>query len=178
MPESEDMKELKEELRKLRPAARLKRLKELEEKRKVEMDDIEELIKDSEKDLHTEEVADDITPEQEELNIGRLFEEEAEELERTVRKEAPGKEEEDQKYLSFKQVYNDYAVLQDIAYASMEEGELTHNQMEIIDRIGERLDRSKYMTSSQEAANLLVASKSVLYKIKKYGGVEEGRRGY
>ena len=102
--------------------------------------------------------------------------EEAEQLERTVKKEAP-EEEEDQKYVSFKQVYNDYAALQDIAYASME-GELTSNQMEVVDQIGERLDRTKYQTPSEEVANLLVASKSVLHKIKKYGGVDDSKKGY
>jgi len=75
MPESEDIKELKEELRKLKPKDKLKRLKELEGKRKSEMVDIEELIKDSEKELKTEKVAEEITPEQTEINITKLFEE-------------------------------------------------------------------------------------------------------
>ncbi len=170
MPESEDIKELKEELRKLRPQARIKRLKEVEEKRKEDLTDIEELIKDSENELRTEEVAEDITPEQEEINIGRLFEEEAEQLERTVRQESPETEEEEQRYMSFKQAYSDYTALQNIAYASME-GPLSSNQMEAIDKIGERLDRSKYVSASQEVANIVVASRAALYKIKKYAGL-------
>ena len=60
MPENEDIKELKKELRKLKPRARLKRLKELEEKRKAEMVDIDELIKDSETEVRTEDVAEEI----------------------------------------------------------------------------------------------------------------------
>ena len=171
MPENEDIEELKRELKKLRPQARLKRLKELGERRKAEITGIEELIKDSEKELKTEEIAEEITPRQDEVNIGRLFEEEAAQLEKTVREEAPETEEEDQRYVSFKQVYNDYSRLQDIAYASME-GQLTSENMEAIDKIGERLDRSKYQSASQEVANILVASRAALYKIKKYAGLE------
>jgi len=172
MPESEDIKELKAELRKLKPQARLKRLKELEEKRKSEITDIEELIKDSEKDIKTDEVAEEITPEQTEINIGRLFEEEAAQLESTVKKEAPETEEKDQKYLSFKQAYSDYSTLQDISYASMT-GSLTSAQEGTLDKIGERLDNTKYKSASDEVANILVASRTALYKIKKYAGTEK-----
>lgn len=176
MPESEDIKELKEELKKLKPKDKLKRLKELGEKRKSEMIDIEELIKDSEKELKTEEVAEEITPEQTEINITKLFEEEAGRLEGTVKKEAPETEEENQKYASFKQAYSDYSKLQNITYASMM-GPLTPAQQDAVDRIGERLDRTKYQSVSQEIANILVASKAALYKIKKYSGLEE-RKSY
>ena len=177
MPTTEDIEELKRELRKLRPTARLKKLKELEEKRKAEITEIEELIKDSEKDLRTEEVAEEITPEQEEVNIGRLFEEEAEHLERTVRKEAPETEEERPGYMPFKQAYSDYTALQEIRYASME-GPLTSEQMDKVDKIGERLDRSKYVSASREVANILVASRAALYKIKKYAGLDDERRSF
>ncbi|MCH8003095.1 MAG: hypothetical protein IH934_00550 [Nanoarchaeota archaeon] len=174
MPESEDIKELRKELKKLKPKDRLKRLKELGEKRKTEIDEIEELIKDSEKDLKTDEVAEEITPEQTEINIGRLFEEESGKLESTVRKEAPDTEKEDQKYVSLKQAYSDYSRLQDITYASMM-GPITSTQMDAVDSIGERLDRSKYHSQSAEVADILVASRSVLYKIKKYAGLDEQR---
>jgi hypothetical protein len=171
MPAKEDIEELKAELRKLSLRDRLKRLKEIEELRKAEMTDIEKLIKDSEKELKTEEVAEGITPKREEINIGKLFEEEGEQLERTIRKEAPEKDEEDFKYISFKQAYNDYSILHDITYASME-GELTPEHMETIDQIGERLDRTKYISASNEVADLLVASRAVLHKIKKYAGLK------
>jgi len=172
MPESDDIKELKKELRKLKPKDKLKRLKELEEKRKAEMVDIDELIKDSEKELKTEKVAEEITPEQTEINITKLFEEESGHLESTVKKEAPDTEKEDQKYVSFKQAYSDYSRLQDITYASMM-GSLTPAQEDAVDRIGERLDRTKYQNVGQETANIIVASKATLYKIKKYAGLDE-----
>ncbi len=171
MPKNEDIEELKKELRKLRPKDRLKKQKDLEEKRKSEMTDIEELIKDSEKHIKTEEVAEEIAPQQEEVNIGKLFREEAEQLERTVKKEAPETEKEDQGYAAFKQVYSDYTRLQDIIYASMM-GDLTPAQTDVVDGIGERLDRTKYVSASKEVANMLVASRSALYKIKKYAGLE------
>jgi|TARA_Y100000310_G_C20701315_1_gene830206 hypothetical protein len=171
MPENKDIEELKKELSKLQPKARLKRLKELEEKRKSEIVDIDGLIKDSEKELKTDEVAEEIAPQQDEINIGRLFEEESGQLEGTVRKEAPETESDNHDYMSFKQVYSDYSRLQDIAYSSMM-GNLTPSQADAVDRIGERLDRTKYQSASKEVANILVASKAALYKIKKYAGLE------
>lgn len=174
MPESEDIKELRKELKNLKPKERLNKLKKLEEKRKTEINDIEELIKVSEKELKTDEVAEVIIPEQTEINIGRLFEEESPHLEGTVKKESPDSEKEATGYMSFKQAYNDYSKLQDITYASMM-GPITPVQMDAIDSIGERLDRTKYQSLGQETANILVASRSVLYKIKKYAGMEESK---
>ena len=173
MPESEDIKELKEELRKLKPKDKLKRLKNLEEKRKAEIVNIEELIKDSEKELKTEKVAEEITPEQTDVNITRLFEEHTGQHERTVKKEAPETEKDQVPcYFSLRQAYSDCSRLSDIAYAGMM-GTLTPAQMNAVDRIGERLDRTKYESPSQEVANILVASRAALYKIKKYAGVEK-----
>lgn len=177
MPEKEDIEELKRELRRLRPKDRLKKLKELEEKRKSEMVDIEDLIKDSEKDVRSDEVAEEIAPQQEEVDIGRLFREESEQLERTVKQESPETERDEHEYIPFKQAYNDYNTLQDIVYASMT-GPLTPTQEHTIDKIGERLDKTKYQSTSQEVVNILVASKAALYKIRKYAGLDDERRGY
>tara|TARA_Y100000310_G_C20662957_1_gene805799 strand:+ start:1228 stop:1743 length:516 start_codon:yes stop_codon:yes gene_type:complete len=171
MADKEDIEELKRELKKLRPRDKLKRLKELEGKRKTEIDEIEDLIKDSEKELKTEEVAEEITPDQPDVDITKLFEEESERLESTVKKEAPDAEKDEMGYVPFKQVYNDYSQLQDITDASMM-GPLTPTQMETVDNIGERLDNTKYQSASKEIANILVASKAALYKIKKYAGLE------
>ena len=167
----EDIKELKKELKKLKPKDRINKLKQLGEKRKGEITEIEDLIKASEKELKTDSVAEEITPEQTEVDIGSLFKEEAEQLERTVKKEAPETEKGERNYAAFQQVYGDYSTLKDITYASMM-GPLSTAQMDSIDKIGERLDRSKYQTASQEVANILVASRATLYKIKKYAGTD------
>jgi hypothetical protein len=171
MAESEDIKELRKELTKLKPKDRLKRLKEVKQKRRTEIGQIEDLIKNSEKELKTEAVAKDITPEQPEINIARLFEEEVAELELTVREEAPNAEINQHDYSAFRQAYGDYAQLKDIVYASMM-GPLNTSQLSTVDKIGERLDKNKYQSQSSEVANLLVASKAVLYKIHKYAGLE------
>ena len=177
MADQEDIEELKQELRKLRPGQKLKRLKEFEEKRKLEVGQIEDLIKASEKELKTEKFAEEIAPKQQEINIKNLFEEEGNRLEITAKREGPSEEGRSRaQYDSFRQVYNDYAELQGIAYASMT-GNLTSTHKEAIDEIGERLDRTKYESSSAEIANLLVASRATLYKIRKYAGVE-GRGNY
>jgi len=170
MADNEDIKELKKELKKLKPKDRIKKLKELEEIKKVEITKIEYLIKDSEKDLKKENVAEEITPEHTGQDISKLFEEETEQLERTVKEEAPETENEERGYMFFQKAYGDYTTLKDIQYASMM-GPLTSTQMDTIDQIGERLDRTKYQSASQEIANILVASRAAMYKIKKYSGL-------
>jgi hypothetical protein len=168
----EDIEELKKELRKLKPKDKIKRLKELGKKRKTEMTEIEHLIKDFEKELKTDKVAEEISPQPSEIDLTRLFEEEAGRLEKAIKKEVPVTEEGDLGYIPFKQIYSDYTQLQDIAYASMT-GSLNESHMDVIDKIGERLDRTKYESASKEVADLLVASRSTLYKIRKYAGIEK-----
>ena len=168
----EEVKELKNELKKLKPEDRIKRLKELEEKTKKEIVAIEDLIKDSEKELKKDSFAASIAPRHENVNIGRLFEEEQGKLEGAVNKSSKIKDSgASTGYLSFQQAYSDYSQLRDIAYASMS-GLLTSSHVEVLDQIGERLDMSKYKVASAEAANILVASKAVLYKVKKYAGLD------
>jgi len=173
MADETNIKDLKEELKKLSPKDRVKKLKELEEKRKQEINKIEELLKDSEKEAKTEEVAKEIVPEQTEVNIERLFKKEEEEaLESTVRKEAPDKDDKNIQYMSFNQAQDDYSTLKDIGYATMS-GPVTPAHMDAIDKIGERLEKIKYQSASKEIADILVASRATLYKIKKYAGLEK-----
>ena len=166
----------KEELNKLSLRERLRRLKQLEEDRKKEIEEIDSLIKDSQKKLRTEEVAEEVSPEEREVDISRLFKQEEEELERTAREEAPSEEaEEGARYLSMQQAVDDYDELRELTYASIEGG-LNENQMEAVDKIGERLDRAKYVSASKEVANVLVGSRAALYKIRKYAGLEDQQR--
>jgi|TARA_B100001971_G_C18096900_1_gene486617 hypothetical protein len=159
----------KDELKKLSPTQKLKKLKELEEERKKEATEIDTLIKESMKEIKTDEVATEITPEPRDVDIGRLFGAEEEQLEQTVKAES--REEEQLKYISTSKALEDYEVLQDISYASMM-GTIKPAQMDAVDKIGERLDRAKYVSASAEAANILVASKATLHKIKKYAGLD------
>jgi len=164
----------KKELNKLPLRERIRRLKQLEEDRKKEIDEIDGLIKDSQRDLRSEEVAEEVSPEAEEVDISKLFRADEEELERTAREGAPAVEEEEggeARYLSLQQAVEDYEELRGLGYASMEGG-LSENQMEAIDQIGERVDKAKYTSASREVANLVVASRAALHKIKKYAGLD------
>ncbi|MBL7055195.1 hypothetical protein ISS05_05560 [Candidatus Woesearchaeota archaeon] len=164
----------KNELSKLPLRERIRRLKQLEKNRKKEIDEIDNLIKDSQKELSTEEIAEEISPESKEVDISKLFGSEEEDLEGTVKKEAPAEETEEageSRYLSLQQAVDDYEELRGLGYNSIGGG-LSENQMEAIDQIGERLDRTKYTSASREVANLVVASRAVLYKIKKYAGLD------
>src|SRR3989338_3542210 len=170
MEENEDIDELGKGLRKLKPSERIKKLKELGKKKKEEITKIEDLIKDFEKEIKIDSVAEDITPKARGVYIANLFEEENAELEATVKKEAPN-EEETAGYISIKRAYGDYTELRDIQYSSIM-GSLTNKQINAMDRIGERLDRTRYQSQSAEVADILVASRATLYKIRKYAGLQ------
>lgn len=161
----------KSKLSKLSPRERVKKLKQLEEQRKDEVTEIESLIKESMQEIKTDKVATEVAPEPRDVDIGRLFGTEEEQLEKTVRQESREEIEEPLKYISTKNAYQDYKQIQDISYASMM-GAMNETQMEVLDRIGERLDRAKYVSASSEAADILVASRAVLHKIKKYAGLD------
>jgi len=162
----------KKNLARLSPEERIKKLRLMEESKKKEVNEIGQLIKDSMQELRTDKLAEEIAPEQKAVDISRLFEATGEEkLERTARKEslldsARG----GGGYQAFTQVYQDYAKLKSmISYAVI--GALSPEQHELVDAIGERLDKTKYETASSEIANLVVASRATLHKIKRYMGM-------
>jgi len=47
-------------------------------------------------------------------------------------------------------------------------GTISQVQRKTLDKIGERLDTRKYVSASAEAADILVASRASLNKIRKY----------
>ena len=64
-----------EEIRKLPPKQRLKRLQELEEKRKKQEEEAKKIIEDSLKEIKLDEMLEEIeVPQQEEVDIDKLFE--------------------------------------------------------------------------------------------------------
>ena len=158
------------DLAKLSPQERIKKLKQLEEERKKEGHEIERLIKESMQEIRTEKLAEDITPEQKPVDITKLFESGGEQLERTVNNEKSARAAGKADYQVIAQAYQDYSSLKKMmGYAA--EGSLTEEHLKAVDRIGERLDRTKYESASEEIANILVASKTALHKIRKYAGM-------
>jgi hypothetical protein len=170
MPQ-ENIDEIKDQIKKLSPSQKLKRLKELKNKRKTEIEEIGFLIEDSEKEIKTNQVAEDIIPRANDIDITRLFEEDSTLLEREFNKTIIEHGNMAHDYNTLTRVYNDYSKLQDIAYASMI-GSLTPNLLTTVDQIGERLDKTKYQSAGHEIANILVASRAAIHKIRKYAGTE------
>ncbi len=164
----------KRELERLPPEQRLRKLRELEEERKKEGDEIEKLIRDSMKELRTDKLAEEITPERRPVDISRLFETGAG-LERTAREEMPAVAftKGTKAYQAFVQTYQAYSELKAM-YGSVSVGMgLTEEQLKAIGQIGERLNiAEKYMTEGEKAASKLDASRAVLYKLKKETGIE------
>jgi len=157
----------KKELSRLSPGERLKKLKTLEEDSKKEVDEIGQLIRDSLKELKTGKLAEEITPEQKPVDISSLFEA-SKGLEKKANSETGTKGKGD--YQAFIQAYQDYSSLKKMMHYAASSG-LMEEQIQIIDKIGERLDKTKYETVSAEIANIIVASRAALHKIKKYSGL-------
>ncbi|MBS3095816.1 hypothetical protein J4480_00080 [Candidatus Woesearchaeota archaeon] len=163
----------KKELGKLSPEERIRKLKLMEEERKKEVSEIGRLINESMQEIKTEKLAEEIAPEQKAVDISRLFETDAgENLERTARKEGgvgdltKGSKD----YQTFAQAYQDYSSLKKLmGYAAT--GSLNEEHQAVIDEINERLDKTKYQNIGAEIANILVASKATLHKIRKYAGM-------
>jgi len=163
----------KKGLKRLSPEERIKRLKLMGEERKKDVDEIEGLIKESMRELKTDRIAEEVTPEQKAVDISRLFEAEGGELERTARKDAPlnAMAKGSKAYQIFVQAYEDYSKAKTlIGYAAA--GSLSEEHLAAVDAIGERIDKTKYQTPSAEVAKLVVATQSVLSKIRKYAGLE------
>ncbi|MBS3131676.1 hypothetical protein J4212_04555 [Candidatus Woesearchaeota archaeon] len=158
----------KEELKKLSPRERVKKLKELEDQRKKEFSEIDEMIEASMKEIDTDDLASEIAPAAREVNIDDLFEQEQGSIDASLKKADEDEEGHAPKYTALVQ---DYENLKDLSYASME-GPLSERQIQLLDQIGERISTRKYVSESDKLADLFVASRSVLYQVKKYQGIE------
>ena len=151
----------KEELDKLKPAEKIKKLKELEEESKKEIEEAEKLIKQTQAELEKQGIAESVkVPETKPIDIESLFKVEPG-LEGTVKKSAPAEESSSQLYL-LAHVYEAAKGL----YESEEP--LSNRQLEWIDKLGEKVEKISYRVASKEVADLVVATRSIVRKIRQY----------
>ncbi len=163
----------KAELEKLTPAERIKKLKRLEEENKKEIEEAKRLIKLTEAEISREKIAEAVkVPETKPIDIESLFREEPT-LEATVRQEAPATEEAKEESQLY-QLAQAYEEVKEMAYSPQSLSEEQLEQLERIDRLGERVEKTKYETFTKEAADLVVATRSLVKKILKYHQ-QEGR---
>ena len=164
----------KKELSKLSPEERIKKLKLMEEERKKEVGEIEELIKKSMQELKTDKIADDIAPEQRAVDISRLFETSGgQKLERTAR-EAPAvaSMKGARGYQAIVQTYETYSQLKKLDKSLSAYGSLTEEEKSLIGKAGERINfAERYLPESEKVADLLNATRAVLYKLRKETGL-------
>ena len=154
----------KEELRRLSPADRIRRLREIEKESKKEIEEAERLIKESEESLRVEEATSDVEiPQPEEVDITKLFGEEEEKLEETVKEEEPKITDEDQVK---------YEISKVMEYAEhLGEGPASTYTMEKIEGMEENLGNIDYKQVSREIADELNAARNVIYEMKKHVGM-------
>ncbi|MBI1935785.1 hypothetical protein HYS31_05075 [Candidatus Woesearchaeota archaeon] len=163
----------KKEFSRLSPGDRIKRLKSLGEEKKKEVDEIEKLILDSMKELKFQELAGEIAPEPKAVDISRLFEADEEHNLEGSAKKAKSLGKGANAYSSIAQSYRDYSQLKAFYGIVGGGGSLTEEQLAAIGSIGERLNfAEKYMTEGEKSASKLIASRAILYKLKKETGIE------
>jgi len=162
----------KKELAKLSPEQRIKKLKEIEEQNKKEKEEIEKLITQSKSDAETELVESRIKlPETKPVNIDELFAAPASLLEQKAKEELSAEEEKQIKY----QVAESYEALKEAAYGGEEERQ---NLLEKVDQIGERLEKAKYVSISEETNRMVTASQSVIHKLRRFANLDYGGKRY
>ena len=164
----------KKELTKLSPSERIKKLRLMEEERKKEVDEIEQLIRQSMQELRTDKLAEEVAPEPRVVDISRLFETTGEEkLERTAREEAPpvALMKGAKGYHLAVQMYQDYSTLKEFYGRVSMGGGLSEEQMATVGKIGERLAKvEEYIPMGEETASILDASRVTLRKLRKETG--------
>ncbi len=141
----------KEELEKLPAAERLAKLKELEEEKKTEIEEVEKLIKESEKQARIDErIKDNVEiPKQEDVEITDLFTEE--ELAQTEKKEEDSEE-------TGATLYH------------TESGEFwsTYSGLNVEESTAKMDESMKYEPKGKEDAETSVASRGIGEQVKKY----------
>jgi len=97
------------------------------------------------------------------VNIGHLFAEEDKSLESSVHAQSP--EEQDNILYNIKE---DIEELKSLTYKNLNE-----QDKEKLEKIEYSLNKASYESVSKDVAQQLVASKGILYNIKKYSGLLE-----
>ncbi|MFH1642537.1 MAG: hypothetical protein ABIC04_06600 [Nanoarchaeota archaeon] len=148
----------KAELSKLKPADRIRKLKEIAEQSRKEILEAEKIINESEREIETIEVSKKVSvPESKRIEISDLFEPPPKTLEQKAEEGAELKH--DQIQYMVNQAYSEAA---DLAYQ-----EPSKEVLDKVDALGERLEKINYRTLSDDVANRVVATRSIIYKIKK-----------
>ncbi len=162
----------KKELTKLSPEERIKRLKQMEEERKKEVNEIESLIRDSMRELKTDKIAEEITPEQRAVDISKLFQSNSGgKLERTAR-DAKVSMKGTKGYQAIVQTYEAYSQLTEFHGKISMGGSLTVEEISAINKIDEQIGvAERYMSEGEKNASKLDASRIVLYKLRKETGL-------
>ncbi|MDP6648399.1 MAG: hypothetical protein QGH34_03335, partial [Candidatus Woesearchaeota archaeon] len=118
-------------------------------------------------------LADEITPEHRVVDISRLFEMRREEGLESAAREAQSAEipKGTKEYQIFARTYEDYSQLKAFSGIVSVGGNLSDEQMAEVGKIGERVNiAEKYKTEGETVANILDASKAILYKFEKEKG--------
>ena len=162
----------KKDLGKLHPKERLEKLKEIGDLNKKEGEEIEALIKKSMHELKITKIAEDITPEQKEVDISRLFAASSNNsIEDAAQIALPSNNENGYEVLA--QVYHDYSRLKTFYGIVTGGNPLSEDEIAVIGTIGERINLAeRYMTEGEKISSKLGVSKVILYRLKKETGLE------
>jgi len=92
-------------------------------------------------------------------------------LEQKAKEELSEEEEQKIKY----EIAESYEALKSAAYGGEEDKQ---NLLERVDQIGERLEKAKYVSISEETNRMVTASQSVIHKLRKFAGLDYAGKRY
>ncbi|MBU0980515.1 MAG: hypothetical protein KJ709_06930 [Nanoarchaeota archaeon] len=153
------MPETLQEVRRLSPQERIERLHKLKEEHLKGIEEADSLIEESKGEIERDRLADSIeVPDSPRVDITDLFKG----SETTVEEKAEEEPEDNLRY----QALQDYEFVKDAVYSSLED-----NDMDQLRQIERRLDEMHGLNLSKDISNMLDATRSVLYNIKRYQGL-------
>jgi len=157
-----------EDIKKLPVAERIERLKALELKKKGEMDEAAALLKSSLEETRRQKAVENVElPESQPVDITKLFASDEKSLEAVVSREIPSPSDEDAVKYELQLDYNVLTKIQD----NMEGYKLQKAVVAVEDRVNELVAKMDYANMSKDVADQLVATRSVIYMMKKRAGL-------
>lgn len=157
-----------DDIKKLPLRQRVQKLKEFENKRKKELEEASKLLKESAEEVRREKVVENVeVPEAKPVDITDLFKSDEKTLEAVIGREAPA--EADETTVKY-ELMLDYKILTKLDTA-MDSYKLQKAIMKVEDRVNELAGKMNYANMGKDVADQLVATRSVLYSMKKRAGL-------
>jgi hypothetical protein len=163
-----------DDLKKLPAKDRIEKLREFEKKRKKELEEATRLLKESIEEARRAKVVESVeVPENKRVDITDLFDKGGESLEAVIGRQAPAEADETTARYELKL---DYQILTKLDTSLELDGSLDRYKlqkaiMKVEERVNDIASKMDYSIMGRDVADQLVATRSVLYSMKKRAGL-------